>query len=1155
MRERCSKTRSFNVIEGGIAVSSQKMKFDTNLWVLGVVIFALGCADTGPAVIDSPDDVPKIRDVVRVTDVPRTMDVTTTVDGGRDATITDGTPQFDVPVMDVRGDTLPMGDVVLSDVAGDGGCRAREVCGNGIDDNCNGVSDEGCACLPGSTQRCYNGVPSQAGVGVCNFGMQMCTGTGEFGTWTPCMGAGRPREVVCGQRMDFRCNNIIDEGCNCRPGERRACYTGPTETRTVGLCRDGSQVCVAMGSRAEWGTCEGQVLPTMNRCDGTDRACTGMPFAGCPCVPGMTRMCYGGPTGTAGVGTCRAGTQTCMTSGTTSTWGACTGQVLPATDRCDGRDTNCDGTVNTGCACMPGETRMCYTGPGGTRGVGLCRAGSQMCVAGSMGGSDWGACTGQVLPSAAICDGSDHACNGRPYETCECQPDATRRCYSGPAGTAGVGICRAGTQTCALREGVPQWGSCTGEILPGTSTCDGTDRACTGMPFAGCPCVPGMTRTCYGGPMATAGVGTCRAGTQTCMTAGTSSTWGACTGQVLPAPDRCDGRDTDCNGTIDSACACRPGETRGCYGGAASTRGVGVCRDGSQTCNPLPAGGSSWTTCAGERGPEAPACDGLDHECNGMPYRTCNCVPGMMRTCYTGAMGTRGVGICRAGSQTCVLNAGVPEWGTCAGEVVPEAAACDGVDHECNGMPYRTCVCVPGATRSCYDGAAGTAGTGTCRAGTQTCVSMTGVVRWGTCTGQVLPTPDVCDGRDTDCDGTVNSGCGCTPGMTRSCYAGAAGTAGVGLCRAGTQTCERGTGGVGSSWSRCVGEVLPAMNRCDGTDARCDAMPWAGCVCAIGMSRACYSGAAGTRNVGACRDGTQACIAGTGGVATWATGCTGEVLAATTDMCGNNIDDNCNGTIDEGCGPTVTCPADVTVEAGTGVMRTVTAMARSGTIASYAWSIVASPAGGVGTPSEWTPAPPNAATEIFRPLIVGAYTLRVVVTDSRGMTGTCETRVNAVGRGLRVEMLWDGAGDVDLHLRNAASTTWFSSPNDCYFANRTPVWGTAATSPALDVDNTTANGPENIRIDNPVIGQAYTIGVHNWTGASGRIATIRVYCGGVLVPTQTYMSRALTGMNTGDNCNNNDFWRVASVVFTSTSTCTVTPINTYARGSTVCSGL
>jgi hypothetical protein len=63
-------------------------------------------------------------------------------------------------------------------------------------------------------------------------------------------------------------------------------------------------------------------------------------------------------------------------------------------------------------------------------------------------------------------------------------------------------------------------------------------------------------------------------------------------------------------------------------------------------------------------------------------------------------------------------------------------------------------VCSPGEQRSCYDGPAGTAGVGTCTAGTQTC---TDAGLWGACEGQVLPTAEVCgNGLDDNCNGTVD---------------------------------------------------------------------------------------------------------------------------------------------------------------------------------------------------------------------------------------------------------------------------------------------------------------------------------------------------------------------------------------------------------------
>lgn len=187
---------------------------------------------------------------------------------------------------------------------------------------------------------------------------------------------------------------------------------------------------------------------------------------------------------------------------------------------------------------------------------------------------------------------------------------------------------------------------------------------------------------------------------------------------------------------------------------------------------------------------------------------------------------------------------------------------------------------------------------------------------------------------------------------------------------------------------------------------------------------------------------------------------------------------------------------------------------------------------------------------------MGVYTIQVTVTANGGQQASCTTNVTAIGHGLRVQLTWDGAGDVDLHLHNSnTGTPWFrSTPNDCFYADLQPIWDGASPAaqggnPSLDFDNTTANGPENTRIDTTALNVPYTIAVHNYARAAGRVATVDVFCGGVTTPSQTFVSRPLQGTSSGDS-SPNDFWKVAEVVFTSPTTCTITPINTYGPSST-----
>lgn len=50
----------------------------------------------------------------------------------------------------------------------------------------------------------------------------------------------------------------------CSPGEKRECYTGPTETKGKGICAAGEETCNAQGTA--FGACEGEMLPHPEDC-------------------------------------------------------------------------------------------------------------------------------------------------------------------------------------------------------------------------------------------------------------------------------------------------------------------------------------------------------------------------------------------------------------------------------------------------------------------------------------------------------------------------------------------------------------------------------------------------------------------------------------------------------------------------------------------------------------------------------------------------------------------------------------------------------------------------------------------------------------------------------------------------------------------------
>ena len=107
----------------------------------------------------------------------------------------------------------------------------------------------------------------------------------------------------------------------------------------MGPCKGGIQEC--LGGR--WGSnCKGEILPTQEQCNTVDDDCDGK------IDESVMRSCpYTGPSGTEGVGLCKAGRKVCMKG----QWAPCTGEVKPAPEKCDGKDNDCGGQVDEGSVC------------------------------------------------------------------------------------------------------------------------------------------------------------------------------------------------------------------------------------------------------------------------------------------------------------------------------------------------------------------------------------------------------------------------------------------------------------------------------------------------------------------------------------------------------------------------------------------------------------------------------------------------------------------------------------------------------------------------------------------------------------------------------------------------------------------------------------
>lgn len=127
---------------------------------------------------------------------------------------------------------------------------SMETC-DGVDNNCNGVVDEGCDCRPGATRLC-NG-----GAGVCASGQQMCQG----GIWGACVSLQPAGPELC-DGIDNDCNGVVDDG-----------FDLDVPCNSIGKCPQ-SRVCSADGRSS---TCvDDPRLFSKELCDGIDNDCDGL---------------------------------------------------------------------------------------------------------------------------------------------------------------------------------------------------------------------------------------------------------------------------------------------------------------------------------------------------------------------------------------------------------------------------------------------------------------------------------------------------------------------------------------------------------------------------------------------------------------------------------------------------------------------------------------------------------------------------------------------------------------------------------------------------------------------------------------------------------------------------------------------------------------